>query len=132
LDHALGNNKVLAKVVDVTEWHINADEPNVLDYNIEFQTETQQASLYATDQYRMSDHDPVLIAMQFDVAVTVPEADPDVNQDGSIDFSDYMAIYGMLGSATGDANYNAIADYNTDGSVTYADLQAWYQLYLGQ
>jgi predicted extracellular nuclease/endonuclease I len=133
LDHALANNKALAKVVDVTEWHINADEPISLDYNVEFKAVANVSGYYADDAYRMSDHDPVLIAMQFDAPVAeAPETDADVNQDGSIDFADYMAIYGMLGSATGDANYNAIADYNADGLVTYADLQAWYQLYLGQ
>jgi predicted extracellular nuclease len=133
LDHALANNNALAKVVDVTEWHINADEPIVLDYNVENKTAGNVTDYYADDAYRMSDHDPVLIALQFDAPVAeAPETDADVNQDGSIDFADYMAIYGMLGSTTGDANYNAIADYDTDGAITYADLQAWYQLYLGQ
>jgi predicted extracellular nuclease/endonuclease I len=132
LDHALANNKALAKVVDVTEWHINADEPISLDYNVEFKAPANVAGYYADDAYRMSDHDPVLIALQFDVSVTVPEADPDVNQDGSIDFSDYIAIYYMFGSKTGDANFNALADYDANGVITYADLQAWYQFYLTQ
>jgi predicted extracellular nuclease/endonuclease I len=132
LDHALGNNKVLAKIVDVTEWHINADEPIVLDYNVEFQTETQQASLYAPDQYRMSDHDPVLIALQIDTQDIGAETSADVNDDGSINFTDYFAILGMLGSVSGDANFNAIADYDSDDVISTADLQAWYQLYLSQ
>jgi predicted extracellular nuclease/endonuclease I len=132
LDHALANNKALAKVVDVTEWHINADEPISIDYNVEFKTPDNVTDYYADDAYRMSDHDPVLIALQFDVTVTVPEADPDVNQDGSIDFSDYIAIYYMFGSTTGDANFSALADYDADGVITYTDLQAWYQFYLTQ
>ncbi|PKG98712.1 ExeM/NucH family extracellular endonuclease [Paraglaciecola sp. MB-3u-78] len=132
LDHALGNNKLLVKVVDVTEWHINADEPIVLDYNVEFQTETQQASLYAPDQYRMSDHDPVLIALQIDAEVSNEETSADVNADGSINFNDYFAILGMLGSAPGDANFNVIADYDGDGVISPLDLQAWYQLFLSQ
>jgi predicted extracellular nuclease len=132
LDHALANNKALAKVVDVTEWHINADEPIALDYNVENKSEAQVTDFYADDAYRMSDHDPVLIAMQFDVAVIAPATDADVNQDGSIDFSDYMAIVGMLGSTIGDANFDTIADFDTDGTISFADLQAWYQLYLAQ
>ena len=133
LDHALGNNKALAKVVDVTEWHINADEPIALDYNIEFKADAHITDFYAADAYRMSDHDPVVIALQFDAVVDeTPETNADVNRDGSVDFSDYMAIIGMLGSVTGDTNFDAIADFDEDGAISAADLQVWYQLYLGQ
>jgi hypothetical protein len=38
-------------------WHINADEPRVLDYNEEF----NPPHLYSPDAYRSSDHDPVLV-----------------------------------------------------------------------
>ena len=34
------------------EWHINADEPRVLDYNVEFKTPRQQDSLYNAEPYR--------------------------------------------------------------------------------
>ncbi|NQZ82904.1 MAG: ExeM/NucH family extracellular endonuclease [Colwellia sp.] len=132
LDHALANNKALAKVVDVTEWHINADEPISLDYNVEFQTPDNVTDYYADDAYRMSDHDPVLIALQLDVMETESGADADVNGDGSIDFSDYFAILNMYGSVTGDANFDAIADYNADGVIGAADIQAWYLLYINQ
>jgi predicted extracellular nuclease/endonuclease I len=132
LDHALANNKALAKVVDVTEWHINADEPISLDYNVEFKATANVTGYYADDAYRMSDHDPVLIAMQFDAPVVGSVASADVNQDESVNFSDYFAILGMLGSATGDANFDAIADYDVDGVISPLDLQAWYQLYLSQ
>ena len=59
-------------------------------------------------------------------------ADADVNGDGSIDFSDYFAILNMYGSVTGDANFDAIADYNADGVIGAADIQAWYLLYINQ
>jgi predicted extracellular nuclease/endonuclease I len=71
LDHALANNKALAKVVDVTEWHINADEPISLDYNVEFKTADNVTDYYADDAYRMSDHDPVLIVLQLDSASVI-------------------------------------------------------------
>ena len=35
------------QVTGVTDWHINADEPTVLDYNNDFKTPGQIASLYA-------------------------------------------------------------------------------------
>jgi hypothetical protein len=52
--------------------HINADEPSVLDYNTNFKSPGQVASLYAPDQFRTSDHDPILtgIAPVVDRATT--------------------------------------------------------------
>ncbi|MDU0354242.1 ExeM/NucH family extracellular endonuclease [Paraglaciecola aquimarina] len=131
LDHALANSKALAKTVDVTEWHINADEPRALDYNMEDKSAQQLVDLYEADAYRMSDHDPVVIAMQFDAPASA-ETSADVNQDGVVNFSDYFAILGMLGSTEGSANFNAIADYDGDNLISPLDLQAWYQMYLSQ
>jgi predicted extracellular nuclease len=63
LDHALATAALDAQVVGAQEWHINADEPSVLDYNTEFKTPGQITSLYAADQFRSSDHDPVIIGL---------------------------------------------------------------------
>ena len=63
LDHALANSQLLSKVIDVTEWHINTDEPSSLDYNTEFKSDSQLSSLYNTDAYRSSDHDPIIISL---------------------------------------------------------------------
>ena len=61
LDHALGSPSMTAQVSSVAEWHINADEPSVLDYNTDFKTANLRSTLYAPDQFRISDHDPVLV-----------------------------------------------------------------------
>jgi hypothetical protein len=50
----------------VAEWHINADEPNVLDYNTNFKSAGQITDLFAPDEFRISDHDPVLVDLAFD------------------------------------------------------------------
>jgi predicted extracellular nuclease len=63
LDHALASSALVPQVTGVTEWHINADEPSVLDYNTNFKSPGQVASLYADDQYRIADHDPVLVGL---------------------------------------------------------------------
>ncbi len=63
LDHALGSATLLSQVSGVGEWHINADEPSVLDYNTDFKTANLQTTLYAADQFRISDHDPVLVGL---------------------------------------------------------------------
>lgn len=74
LDHALANAALLDKVVDVTEWHINTDEPRVLDYNEEFKTPAQIQDLFATDAYRSSDHDPVVISLLLEAEKVAPVA----------------------------------------------------------
>lgn len=63
LDHALASVSLTAQVTGVTEWHINADEPIALDYNTEFKTAGLQASLFAPDAFRSSDHDPVIVGL---------------------------------------------------------------------
>ena len=61
LDHALADATLPAQVTGTTEWHINADEPIVLDYNTDFKSEDHVETLFAPHAYRSSDHDPVLV-----------------------------------------------------------------------
>jgi hypothetical protein len=67
LDHGMAAPAVLDNVTGTSIWHINADEPLILDYNTEF----NPPSLYRPDQYRSSDHDPLIIGLSLD---TVPAA----------------------------------------------------------
>lgn len=68
LDHALASPS-LAPYAKSIRWAINADEPVVLDYNRELKTTSQVASFYAPDPYASSDHDPVLVDLDFSVPV---------------------------------------------------------------
>ena len=61
LDHAFASQSMFDKVVGIQDWHINADEPVALDYNVEYKSEKHVASLYSADAYRASDHDPIVI-----------------------------------------------------------------------
>lgn len=62
LDHALATGSLAAQVTGAEKWHINADEPIILDYNTEYGANmTKPSSLYSPDQFRSSDHDPVII-----------------------------------------------------------------------
>lgn len=63
LDHGLASASLAPQVRGATEWHINADEPRVLDYNLEFKTPRQQSMLYSAEPYRASDHDPLVIGI---------------------------------------------------------------------
>ena len=59
LDHALASPSLLPQVVAAAEWHINADEPPMLDYNLDRGRDPQ---IFAADApFRASDHDPVVI-----------------------------------------------------------------------
>ena len=63
LDHALVSPALGAQVTGLAEYHINADEPSVLDYNDDFKSGAQIASLYAPDAFRMADHDPIVVGL---------------------------------------------------------------------
>ncbi len=63
LDHALATATLAAQVTGVAQWHVNADEPNVLDYNTDFKSVAQISDLFAADAYRNSDHDPVIVGL---------------------------------------------------------------------
>ncbi len=62
LDYALANAPLLPQVAGVTEWHINADEPDILDYDTSFKQAAQDA-LYEPNPFRASDHDPVVVGL---------------------------------------------------------------------
>lgn len=64
LDYALASASLLPQITGATEWHINADEPGVLDYNTNFKKPGHISTLYAPDAYRSSDHDPVLVGLR--------------------------------------------------------------------
>jgi uncharacterized protein len=71
LDHALVNSSLSTQITGATKWHINSDEPTVLDYNTENKTVAQQAALYNADQFRTSDHDPVIVGLSLIVSLPV-------------------------------------------------------------
>ena len=70
LDHALRSSSLQSQVAGTDKWHINSDEPSVLDYNTEFKTAGQIASLYNPEPYRASDHDPVIVGLNLTPATT--------------------------------------------------------------
>jgi predicted extracellular nuclease len=71
LDHALTTSTLSSQVSGVTEWHINADEPRILDYNLEFKGSGASPDLYTPTPYRSSDHDPVLVGLNLSSSLTV-------------------------------------------------------------
>ncbi len=93
LDFAI-SGPMVSQVTDTTVWHVNADEPDLIDYDMSYKKPAQDA-LYAPDAYRYSDHDPVIIGLDLvyfnpggpvsvvengTVALTVPPRKMDLNE----------------------------------------------------
>ena len=77
LDYALASPSLAEQVTGAAEYHINADEPSVLDYNTNFKTDAQIDYLFAPDEFRTSDHDPVLVGLSLDSGLGDLMASPD-------------------------------------------------------
>ncbi|RDJ20837.1 fused nuclease/metallophosphatase/5'-nucleotidase/calcium-binding protein, partial [Bosea caraganae] len=68
LDHILTNGSASAQVTGVADWHVNADEADALDYQLNFNgdlaTNERDPSIFAEDIIaRVSDHDPIVIGL---------------------------------------------------------------------
>ena len=87
LDHALANASILAQVQGAADWHINSDEPDILDYDTSFKPPAQEA-LYEPNQYRTSDHDPVIVGLTPNARPTVDAGGPySVIEGGSVELA---------------------------------------------
>jgi predicted extracellular nuclease/endonuclease I len=121
LDHALATSSLLTKVVSATAWHINSDEPRVLDYNVENKTPQQQADYYADDAYRMSDHDPVIIVFDFSPA----SVQGDFDGDGDVDLND---VRGLMRAIQLDQAMDLVFDLNNDAVFNMMDARIMMSL----
>lgn len=97
LDHAVATESLLSKVVAAKDWHINADEPIVLDYNVEFKSEGHQSTLYSESAYRASDHDPVIVDIKSEVVLTPEEQTPVVAPDQVFSIDENSAVGTVIG-----------------------------------
>lgn len=79
LDYALAGSALVGDVTGAAVWHINADEPSLIDYDMSFKQPAQDA-LFAPDAFRSSDHDPVIVGIALTPPDTVaPELDVDAH-----------------------------------------------------
>jgi hypothetical protein len=92
LDHAFASAELTAKVVAAQAWHINADEPEALDYNTEYKSTELQATYYAEDQYRSSDHDPVIVAFTTEANDPTDEGSGDTDGDAPTEEEEHVNI----------------------------------------
>jgi hypothetical protein len=94
LDHALATPSLVAQITNTGVWHINADEPVILDYNVEFKNTLgctavtcTSPDFYAATPFRSSDHDPVIVGMTLngptlDIDDSAPATPYDAATDG--------------------------------------------------
>ncbi len=131
LDHALGLN-VSDIVTGVTEWHVNADEINLFDYNDDvrdsseanYEEEPDNTNLYSADAYRFSDHDPIIIGLDLSAGVVEPLLG-DWDADGDVDINDYR---GLLRAIQRGESVDLAFDINEDGRITTSDAKALTRL----
>lgn len=114
IDHALTTNSLSAAVTGVTEWHINADEPAVIDYNTEFKPQ----DLYTPTPYRSSDHDPVVLGLELKAPVV---ATPTVSPEPSIEGRAAIAKADFSDPSGGDGPFTCTINYG-DGSGEVAGV----------
>lgn len=68
LDHILISPSLKDRVIDATDWHVNAPETALYDYQNSFKGTidgTGTHKFYKANVYRASDHDPALISLSY-------------------------------------------------------------------
>lgn len=119
LDYALVSPSLLSKIVATNDWHINADEPTLLDYNVEFKSDAQQSSLYAAGPYRASDHDPIIVDIKSEGILTPEEQTPVIaaNQTFIVnENSPVGTVIGQLAFSDPNANDSPVVKFIVSGS----------------
>lgn len=67
LDQAIASDEFAMNVTGLTEWHINADEPDLLNYSSQF----KDPAFYNEDVFASSDHDPLILGLDFSDATVI-------------------------------------------------------------
>lgn len=99
LDYAFANASLTNQVTGSADWHINADEPVILDYNTNFKT--NQPGMYAADPFRTSDHDPVIVGLNLvGLTATLAGTPTTVCADSPVTFTASVAGFGASYSYT--------------------------------
>ncbi len=66
LDYVMSSSTMTSQVTGATEWHINADEPDVFDYDTGFKSDYQIDLFDPTSPYRASDHDAAVVGLSLE------------------------------------------------------------------
>jgi uncharacterized protein len=73
LAYEQASSSLLSQVVNVMDWHINADKVPLFAYfENSFEYKSTKNPLYSPDLYRSSNHDPVLVGLNLIGSSTTP------------------------------------------------------------
>lgn len=64
LDHILISPSLESRLIDAMDWHINAAESPLYDYNTDYKGD-HAAAFFEEDAFRSSDHDPAIISLSY-------------------------------------------------------------------
>lgn len=121
LDHALVSQNLLRLVSGFADWHINADEPGVIDYNVEFKSAWQVTLFYAPDEFRSSDHDPLVLGMN--------PLCGDLDDDGDVDAVDQALMRSAIGKPGNLFNrrydFDGSGGKDRTGTISLNDWRQW-------
>ncbi|MEL6915487.1 MAG: ExeM/NucH family extracellular endonuclease [Pseudomonadota bacterium] len=103
LDYGLASEGILDNVTGVAEWHIAADEPDLLNYSSEF----NDAAYYnKEDPFAASDHDPLIIGLDLNEALETTIARIDIIERP---FRDKL-VYSLDGEKVGSQKLHFLTD----------------------
>ncbi|MBN2114559.1 MAG: ExeM/NucH family extracellular endonuclease [Acidimicrobiia bacterium] len=128
LDYALAGAGLVGEITGVAVWHSNADEPDLLDYDMTFKQPAQDA-LYEPNAYRSSDHDAIVVGLHLTDLVPPPQQmsfrsiggeDGWVLESGEdttkgSDTLDATSTTGRIGDDDENRQYRAILSFDTSG-----------------
>lgn len=115
LDHILASPGFGAFVTGQGSWHINADEADAIDYNNDTAGFPRPAGLFSADEFRSSDHDPVLIGMYLEAPSVTPPSQPVINR---VDAEPEGITVFVTVANTGGAPIDALSAECTGGGET--------------
>jgi len=108
LDYALASNTLNTKVKEVKRWFINSDEAWVFDYNNDTSSKNYGkpkpsnylSDVYEANEFRMSDHDPIIVGFDFKEGNTDTNKAPIANagEDKVLDEGSTVSFDGSLSS----------------------------------
>ena len=98
LDYILLSPDLKSKVVDATDWNINAGETTLLEYADKNNCNKDTCSPRYKDIYRASDHDPAVIDLKIKEQVkdTVKDTEKNKHSGGSTGVMGLISLFGIL------------------------------------
>jgi len=112
LDYAFASASLAQQVTGATEWGINSDEADAIDYNLDF---GRDAAIFdGTTPYRTSDHDPVIVGLNLSsISITALDANKAEGNSGITPFT-------FTVTRSGDLSTTVSVDYTVEGAIITA------------